>query len=99
MLKKLEGETLVKISFDTALLTLTDRLTSQLNPLAILADSIIERIAPKATAQAGCFFCLSHCTPANCAEPDKANYSEFYTTGFNCTGSACKTVQFGCQFC
>ncbi len=89
----------MKQAFDAILLTIVDRLSNRLGPLTALADRMVELIAPKAIAQANCYFCRSTCDITQCGNHDKGVYIEYYYTGLYCAGTQCNKINYGCQYC
>lgn len=70
------------------LLSIVARFSEQLGPLATLIDTIVDRMAPKGTAQASCpppGYCYLQCTSSCCANcSGDAKYIEYAYYGTNC---------------
>jgi len=76
-------------TFSDGLLSVVDRFSRQLGPIATLIDTIVDRVAPKATAQATCpppGYCYIACSPTCCANcgGDAKHYKYAYF-GPGCT--------------
>lgn len=89
----------MKSNFSTFLLSKVDRLSRRINPMSLVIDAIVERIAPKTVALATCFYCDYTCDSSQCAEPDKGRYIEYYNVDPQCGGPACNRIDYGCIFC
>lgn len=75
-------------TFNTTLLKTVFQLSHRLGPIASLADSIIDRLAPKATAQASCpggwfYYTCGPCC-ARCSG-DSWGWTTYYYASGSCT--------------
>lgn len=60
------------------LFSIVDRLTSQLEPINYLVDSVADRIVPKATASGICFGCSTETCPSVCENGYWVVYYRYY---------------------
>lgn len=87
------------------LLSSVERLTGYLGPLTALFDNVVERIAPKTTAQASCsgYVCWTGCSVSCCAfcflGLDWHVQTLYYANDCSIPNQAYCHVQQGCGSC